>query len=109
MDAFKSLASDSCAVDIEDLTLDLCRLNKDQQHACPSKGKCNRFNKIMHARKFGIEDIRKIYADDGKVWLKPTNLSALLKVLTTETINSDYMLVAGNTGHGKILFTVCAI
>lgn len=111
LDAFKSLASDSCAGDIEDLTLDFCRMNKDQdqKNSCPSKGKCNRFNKFMYGGKFNVDGSKRIFTDDGKVWIKPTNLSALLKVFTTETINSNYMLVAGNTAHGKILYQLTFI
>lgn len=95
LDAFKSLARDSCGGDIEDLTLDLCQMNKDR--------KCSFAERKCHQRKCNIDrDISlEINADDGKMWLKPTNLSELLRILTTKTIKSEYMLVAGNTAHGK--------
>lgn len=93
LDAFKSLASDSCGVDIEDLTLDLCHVNKDQQ--CFPNGKSNKICPING--NIPLE----IIADDGKMWFKPNSLSQLLKILVTKTLKSEYMLVAGNTGHGK--------
>ena len=94
LDAFKSLASDSCTADIEDLTLDLCHANKNQK--CASEDRCHR-KCVSNTRNASLE----IVADDGKVWLRPNSLSELLKIFTTKTMKSEYMLVAGNTAHGN--------
>lgn len=93
---------DSCEADIEDLTLDLCSMNKNQR-SCPSKEKCKKGPHGCGLRKFHPKDEKKIYAEDGKMWMKPADLSGLLKILTTETIKSNYQLVAGNTAHGTNL------
>lgn len=92
LDAFKSLARDSCGVDIEDLTLDLCHQNKK----CTMEEKC--------AKKCGIHRNipLEICDTDGKMWLRPNNLSELIRIFTTKTMKSEYMLVAGNTAHGII-------
>ncbi|XP_055326065.1 uncharacterized protein LOC129579905, partial [Sitodiplosis mosellana] len=92
LDAFKSLASDSSTTDIEDLTLDLCRMNKNRK--CSSEDRCHQ--ECVSNRNTSLE----INADDGKVWLRPNSLSELLKIFTTKTMKSEYMLVAGNTAHG---------
>lgn len=97
LDAFKSLTTDSCSTDIEDLSLDLCQLDGNGSR-CSMKGKCER--KCHRNPSLSLE----ICADDGKMWLRPANLSDLLKMLTTQTMKSEYMLVAGNTAHGKIQF-----
>lgn len=95
LDAFKSLAMDSCSeTDIEDLTLDLCQLNQNGKR-CSMEDQCDR--KCHQKPSMSLE----IRADDGKMWLRPVDLSELLKMLTTQTIKSEYMLVAGNTAHGK--------
>lgn len=95
LDAFKSLTTDSCSTDIEDLTLSMCHSNKNGRQ-CSIEGKCER--KCHLKPNISLE----ICADDGKMWLRPVDLSDLLKMLTTQTIKSEYMLVAGNTAHGKI-------
>lgn len=40
--------------------------------------------------------------DEGKVWIKPANATELFKTLTMKTMNTEYMLVAGNTAHGNL-------
>lgn len=101
LDAFKSLAINTCATDIEDLTLDLCRMK--QQNAtsvsCSFQQMCKQNCKIS---KRNSDISLEIAGNDGKMWLKPANLAELLKILTTQTMKSEYMLVAGNTAHGKI-------
>lgn len=97
LDAFKSLASDSCIGDIEDLTLDFCHMNKKDKK-CSSEDRCKQ--KCVLNRNTSLE----INADDGKVWLRPANLSELLKMFTTKTMHSEYILVAGNTAHGEQFF-----
>lgn len=42
--------------------------------------------------------------DEGKLWIKPANATELFKALTMKTMNTEYMLVAGNTAHGNISF-----
>lgn len=107
LDAFKSLASDSCAditADIEDLTLESCHLNKYRKF-CSFENKCTR--KCGANTNITLE----ISTNDGKVWLRPANLAELLKIFTTKTLKSEYMLIGGNTAHGKItrfLFFECA-
>lgn len=90
LDAFKSLAKDSCDVDIEDLTIDVC----NQSGKCSMDGKCNKMCAVN--RNISLE----ICDDDGKMWLRPKNLSELIRVLTTKTMKAEYMLVGGNTAHG---------
>lgn len=100
LDAFKSLATDACDGDIEDLTLDFCRQNRK----CLFENKCKQNCNLK--RNLPLE----IYDNDEKMWLKPNNLSELLKIFTTKTMKSEYMLVAGNTAHGNkspVLFTFC--
>lgn len=99
LDAFKSLASNACSTDIEDLTLDLCQLKQQNGSACSFQQICNR---NCGAKRFTCENIAlELVAHDGKIWLKPDNLADLLKMLTTHTMKAEYMLVAGNTAHGK--------
>lgn len=93
LDAFKSLATDSCLGDIEDLTLESCHTDKNQK--CSLQDHCQR--KCFTKQNTTLE----IEADDGKMWLRPNNLSELLKIFTTKTMGAEYMLVAGNTAHGN--------
>lgn len=93
LDAFKSFARDSCTSDIEDLTLDFCHMNKDRK--CLAQKKC-----YQKCKNISLE----IETDDGKEWIKPANLFQLIKIFTTKTIHKEYMLVAGNTAHGKSSF-----
>lgn len=44
--------------------------------------------------------------DEGKLWIKPANATELFKALMMKTINAEYMLVAGNTAHGKFIFNL---
>ncbi|XP_031636493.1 xanthine dehydrogenase-like [Contarinia nasturtii] len=98
LDAFKSLARDSCGgdggdgVDIEDLTLDLCHMNENRK--CSIEGNCNK--KCGINRNVSLE----ICGDDGRMWLRPANLSELMRIFSTKTMHTEYMLVAGNTAHG---------
>lgn len=94
LDAFKSLATDSCMGDIEDLTLESCQMEKNRK--CALQDHCQR--KCVSKQ----NNLLEINSDDGKVWFRPNNLSELLKIFTTKTIRSEYMLVAGNTAHGNI-------
>lgn len=98
LDAFKSLATNACSSDIEDLTLDLCHLNQKNASKCAFQEACKR-NCRFHRNNDGIS--LELSADNGQMWLKPENLTELLKILTTRTIKSEYMLVAGNTAHGN--------
>lgn len=99
LDAFKSLASNSCSSDIEDLTLDLCRLKQPNATSpCSFQRICKRTCTFQPLR----DD--ELVADDGKMWLRPKNLADLLKILTTQTMKAEYMLVAGNTAHGMRTF-----
>lgn len=99
LDAFKSLATNACSSDIEDLTLDLCRLNQKNGSACSFQQICKQnCNFQRHNDSISLE----LVANDGKMWFRPENLADLLKMLTTQTMKSEYMLVAGNTAHGKI-------
>lgn len=93
LDAFKSFARDSYTSDIEDLTLDLCHMNKNRPCL---RGNC--YEKCSIKRDTALE----IVADDGKEWLKPISLLQLIKIFTTKTMHKEYMLVAGNTAHGKL-------
>lgn len=98
LDAFKSLATNACSSDIEDLTLDSCRLKQQDGSACSIQQICQRNCKHQQNN----HDVSlELIESDGKKWLRPANLAELLKILTTQTMKSDYMLVAGNTAHGK--------
>lgn len=99
LDAFKSLATNACSSDIEDLTLDMCRLNQKDASACSLQDVCKR---NCHFHRNNVKSPLELVANDGKMWLKPENLTDLLKMLTTQTMKSEYMLVAGNTAHGMI-------
>lgn len=97
LDAFKSLATNSCIVDdIEDLTLDTCKIKGD--------GKCSSEKKFNKKCRFRSHFSLEINVDDEPIWLKPANLHDLLKIFTTKTLKSEYMLVAGNTAHGTLSF-----
>lgn len=98
LDAFKSFARDSCTSDIEDLTLDLCHLNKNR-----SCLKTNCHEKCNINRDIALE----IVADDGKEWLQPISLLQLIKIFTTKTMRKEYMMVAGNTAHGNLKLVFC--
>lgn len=94
LDAFKSLSLDYETNDIEDLTLDGCNFNVNREKCAAAKQcarKCN-------GRSFN--SIREITDANDRKWLKAIKLSDLLKILTTETMHTEYMLVAGNTAHG---------
>lgn len=93
LDAFKSLALDCEVDDIEDLTLDACSFNGSRPN-CAAVSKCERkCNRRLGATREFTDDI-------GRKWFKATNLADLLKILTTDTLHTEYMLVAGNTAHG---------
>lgn len=98
LDAFKSLATDSCARDIEDLTIDACQLKSGERKACVYSigGQCKR------TCSRNINEILEIVQDDGALWIKATSLPELFSILKTKTDNVKYMLVAGNTAHGMI-------
>lgn len=80
-------------IDIEDLTLDVCKL-KDINGSSPCTNQCS---KKCSLRPTTIE----LMDDDEKVWIKPANATELFKALMTKTMNTEYMLVAGNTAHGN--------
>lgn len=101
LDAFKSLATNACSSDIEDLTLDLCHLNRKDASPCSFQEICKR-NCRFHHNNDNIS--LELIGNDGKMWLKPENLTELLKMLTTQTMKSEYMLVAGNTAHGMMKY-----
>lgn len=101
LDAFKSLATNACSSDIEDLTLDMCQLNQ-KGASCSLQDVCKR---NCHFQRNNVRGRPlELVANDGKMWLKPENLTDLLKMLTTQTMKSEYMLVAGNTAHGMHKF-----
>ncbi|KAG4066736.1 hypothetical protein HA402_012803 [Bradysia odoriphaga] len=81
LDAFKSLATNGCGCDIEDLPLNMCR-------------KCDKECDL------NVNASLEIVDEGGKMWLRPSNLSELLAIMTKHVTDSEYMLVAGNTAHG---------
>lgn len=101
LDAFKSLASNSCTIDdIEDLTLDVCQINDARK--CNSK----KFNKKCEKNEFNFHLMPEINVEEEPIWLKPASLLELLKIFTTKTLKSEYMLVGGNTAHGSCSFFI---
>lgn len=87
LDAFKSLATNECG-DIEDLALNMC-------------GKCDKECDFTPNTSLDI-----VEGNDGKMWMRPSNLGELLTILRKPAVDSKYMLVAGNTAHGTIQFFV---
>lgn len=87
LDAFKSLATDSCAKDIEDLMGDFCKISNNNRKLCKKRCTQNE-NEVLE------------FSDDAKMWIKAVNIPHLVDIFKTKTQNMDYMLVAGNTAHG---------
>lgn len=97
LDAFKSFAMNNtaaCIGDIEDLTLDGCRISNEQR--CAKDGMCKRI-----CENGAANNALEIVDDDGKMWLFPANLAELMNILSTKVAQSEYMLVGGNTAHGN--------
>lgn len=95
LDAMKSFALNTtetapCIGDIEDLTLNGCQSSNEQR--CAQRCK----------RTYGesADNVMHIADADGKMWLFPVNLSDLMNILSTRALESEYMLVGGNTAHG---------
>lgn len=96
LDAFKSLASDCELDDIEDLTLDSCSFNESRANSCAAKNKCERkCSRSLKSTSLEFTD------DSGRKWFNVATLTDLMRILATETLHTEYMLVAGNTAHGK--------
>lgn len=96
LDAFKSLSHDYVSDDIEDLTLDGCSFNGSRD-TCAAANRCTR-----KCNSRSLDAVREITDGADRRWFKPAKLSALLKLLTTETLHTEYQLVAGNTAHGRL-------
>lgn len=87
-------------MDIEDLTLDVCKLS-NKNGSSPCRNQC--------IKKCSLKPTTmELMDDEGKVWIKPANATELFKALTIKTMNTEYMLVAGNTAHGNLfLMAIC--
>lgn len=96
LDAFKSLALDSELDDIEDLTLESCSTKERGESSCKVMKKCERkCGRSLHSKSREFSD------DSDRKWFIVGTLSDLLRILAIETLHTEYMLVAGNTAHGR--------
>lgn len=93
LDAFKSLTIDSPVGDIEDAASTSCCRSK--------KTKRYRHTSISCGTTTLGELCSTLHLTfcDSRVWYRVTSLQQLLDTL--RTIKDEYMLVAGNTAHGK--------
>lgn len=95
LDAFKSLTIDSTIGDIEDVASTSCCRSKKSKHYRHTSISC------------GTTTLGELHSTlhltfcDSRVWYRVTSVHDLIDTL--RTIKDEYMLVAGNTAHGKNL------
>lgn len=99
LDAFKSLTIDASIDDIEDSASVSC---------CSRRKSTTRYRHVSVSRLSmpiceDTGDVLRLASSDGKVWFRVENLHQLFSILESTIQNEQYILVAGNTAHGKFM------
>lgn len=103
LDAFKSLTIDAPIDDIEDGASVSC---------CGRRKTTARYRHVSVSRSSvpiceDTGDVLRLAAPDGKVWFRVENLHQLFSILESTVQNEQYILVAGDTAHGKYIGCAC--
>lgn len=97
LDAFKSLTIDATIDDIEDVSVSCCgrrRATARYRHVSMSR------SSVPISEDTG--DVLRLPSSDGKIWYRVENLHQLFSILESTVQNDQYILVAGDTAHGKL-------
>lgn len=99
LDAFKSLTIDAPIDDIEDSGSVSCCGRKKRPNTHYRHVSVSRMNSVPISEDTG--DVLRLASSNGKVWYRVENLHQLFSLLETTVQNDSYILVAGDTAHGK--------